>query len=237
MKPTVRPALAGIFVFLAAMFLMAAKQPQTKARTPDFDKLTAYPVSRVVDGDTIIVSMDGKQERVRLVGVDTPETVDPRKPVQRFGKEASDFTKKHLGGEKMFLVYDQNGAKTAHRDRYGRILAYVWREKDKLDFCAELVKQGYAYAYLKYPSERGEEFLAYQKEAREQKRGLWGDEQAAKEVKADKEKALPGTVYVTNSGTKYHAEGCRFLAKSSRAIPLADARGKFEPCKVCRPPE
>src|SRR4051812_17156337 len=71
------------------------------------DASQTYPVVRVIDGDTIIIKKDGKDTRVRLIGVDTPETVDPRKPVQAFGKEASDFTKKLLDSESVYLVYDQ----------------------------------------------------------------------------------------------------------------------------------
>ena len=77
-------------------------------------------VTRVVDGDTIILN---GRERVRLIGVDTPETVDPRRPVQYFGKEASGFTKRMVEGKKVRLEYDQTG-----KDRYGRTLAYVYLE-------------------------------------------------------------------------------------------------------------
>lgn len=128
-------------------------------------------VKRVVDGDTILLD---NGERVRLLAVNTPESVHPRKPVEFFGKEASAFTKKMLEGEKVLLVYDQNSAATKHRDRYGRLLAYVYRERDNLDFNAELVKQGYAFAYTRFPTERGDEFLKYQREAKNKKRGLWG---------------------------------------------------------------
>ena len=77
----------------------------------------------VVDGDTIVVVQDGKDVHVRLIGVDTPETKDPRKPIQAFGKEASAFTTKRLRGKKVTLKFDPHTNKV---DRYGRMLAYVW---------------------------------------------------------------------------------------------------------------
>lgn len=144
--------------------------PAPPAPAPDNLPATVT-VKRVVDGDTI--ELEGG-ERVRLVGVDTPETKHPRKPVERFGKEAAAFTKRHLAGEKVKLTYDQANAATKHRDRYGRLLAYVHRERDNWDHCAELLKQGYAYAYTEFPAARLEEFRKLQREAREAKRGLWG---------------------------------------------------------------
>jgi micrococcal nuclease len=236
----VRCWLLAIGAGLLALFA-SSLAGESKTPTPDFKSLQAYKVMRVVDGDTIVVDLDGKAEKVRLVGVDTPEAVHPGKPVAGFGKEASDFTHRQLDGEKVFLVCDPNNTAHKHRDRYGRLLAYVYRERDKLDLCAELVKQGYAHAYLKYPSKRGEEFLGYQKEAREAKRGLWGDNSSAKEQAEDSGKEAGKdpkeiTVYITRTGHKYHCAGCRCLAKSKIATSLVDAMEKYEPCKVCNPP-
>jgi len=100
--------------------------------------------TRVVDGDTII--LDG-HERGCLIWVDTPETKDPRKPVQYFGKEASEFTKRMVEGKKVRLEYDQNRI-----DKYGRTLAYVYLE----------------------------EFRQYEREARENNRGLWAPREEEK---------------------------------------------------------
>ena len=118
----------------------------------------------LVDGDTIIVEKIGK---VRLIGVDTPETKHPRKPVEYFGKEASAFTKKIVEGKEVRLGYDWQ-----RKDRYGRILAYVYLE-DGTFLNAEIIKQGYGHAYTKYPFKYLEQFRKYEKEARENKRGLW----------------------------------------------------------------
>ena len=120
--------------------------------------------TRVVDGDTIVVKGIGK---VRLIGVDTPETKHPRKPVEYFGKEASAFTKGMVEGKKVRLEYDWQ-----RKDKYNRTLAYVYLE-DGTFFNAELIKQGYGHAYTCYSFKHLEQFRKYEKEARENKRGLW----------------------------------------------------------------
>ncbi len=121
-------------------------------------------VVRVVDGDTVILN---GRERVRLIGVDTPETVDPRRPIQYFGKEASAFTKRMVEGKRVRLEYDQT-----RKDRYGRTLAYVYLE-DGTHLNAEIVKRGYGHAYTRFPFRYMEEFRRYEREAREAGRGLW----------------------------------------------------------------
>ncbi len=126
-----------------------------------------YLCTRVVDGDTIIVKIEGKKERVRLIGVDTPETKHPKKPVQYFGKEASAFTKRMVEGKKVRLEYDWQ-----KRDRYGRLLAYVYL-KDGTFLNAEIIKQGYGFAYTRFSFKYLDEFRQYEREARENNRGLW----------------------------------------------------------------
>lgn len=126
-----------------------------------------YPCTRVVDGDTIVVEIDGVQEKIRLIGVDTPETVHPSKSVEYFGKESSDFTKKIVTGKKVYLEYDLQ-----RRDKYGRLLAYVYLENG-IFINAEIIKQGYGFAYTKYPFKYLDEFRHYEKLARENNIGLW----------------------------------------------------------------
>ena len=124
-------------------------------------------VERVVDGDTIVVT--GKR-RIRLIGVDTPETRDPRRPVGCFGKEASRFTTSLLPkGTPVRLVGD-----VEQLDAFGRTLAYVYRISDGLFVNAELVRQGYANVLTIPPNvAHAEEFVALARQARQSSLGLW----------------------------------------------------------------
>ena len=125
-------------------------------------------VERVVDGDTFVL-IGG--ERVRLIGIDTPESVHPEKPVEPFGREASAYLKKLVEGKGVRLEFD-----VQDRDRYGRLLAYVYLG-DGTFVNAEIVRNGYA-AVLTVPPNvtHAEEFLALQREAREGRRGLWSND-------------------------------------------------------------
>jgi micrococcal nuclease len=127
-------------------------------------------VVRVVDGDTIVVARDGGgEERVRFIGVDTPETVKPRAPVECFGKKASAFNHRLLDERRVRLVTDVEA-----RDRYGRLLAYVYRADDGLFINAELVRGGYATPLTIAPNVRyAARFGALAREARRAGRGLW----------------------------------------------------------------
>ena len=128
-------------------------------------------ISKVVDGDTIEVRVGGRTEKVRLLGIDTPETKDPRKPVQCFGEEASRHTAELLPeGTPVRLVRD-----VEERDRYDRLLAYVYRASDGLFVNLELARGGYA-DLLTYPPNVAHtaELSAAVAEARREQRGLWG---------------------------------------------------------------
>jgi micrococcal nuclease len=126
-------------------------------------------VLRVVDGDTILVSLDGAQERVRYIGVDTPETVKPRTPVQCFGKKASAENERLVAGRRVRLVVDREA-----RDRYGRMLAYVYRASDGLFVNAELIRGGYATPLRITPNiSHAEQFRTLALQARRSGRGLW----------------------------------------------------------------
>jgi micrococcal nuclease len=126
-----------------------------------------------VDGDTVKVRISSppknlsEVETIRLLGVDTPETVHPNHIVQYYGKEASDYTMKNLLDKDVYLAFDWD-----LRDRYGRLLAYIYTDFGKC-FNASLIQDGYGYAYLQYPFQFMEEFRALEQEARQQKRGLW----------------------------------------------------------------
>ena len=128
-------------------------------------------VTKVIDGDTIKVRMSGRVEKVRLIGVDTPETVDPRREVEYFGREASEFTRKLALGEEVLLEPDPQ---CSNRDKYSRLLRYVYLEDGTL-LNAEIIVQGYGFAYTKYPFSRMKEFRKLEKRARQEGRGLWAE--------------------------------------------------------------
>jgi micrococcal nuclease len=126
-------------------------------------------VLRVVDGDTILVAVGGRQERVRYIGVDTPETVKPNTPVQCFGKRASAANHRLVDGRDVRLVADAEA-----RDRYGRLLAYVYRVRDGLFVNETLLRGGYATPLTIAPNVRfADRFAALARRARDAGRGLW----------------------------------------------------------------
>ncbi|WP_052487202.1 thermonuclease family protein [Gordoniibacillus kamchatkensis] len=130
-------------------------------------------VERVVDGDTLEVTLNGHKEKVRLIGIDTPETKKPNTPVMYYGKEASDFTKKKLQGKTVELEWDVD-----RKDRYDRLLAYVWLEGEM--FNRTLVQEGYARMATFPPNVKYVDlFKKDQEQARSQEKGLWKNYEAA----------------------------------------------------------
>jgi len=127
-------------------------------------------IVRVIDGDTVIVlTSEGKEERVRLLLIDTPESVHPEEPVEKFGPESSKYAKEYLkAGDRVTL---EKG--NPERDKYERLLAYIW--KDGVNFNLHMVKQGYAkVAYVFEPNTKYlDEFLEAQKKAKEKQMNIW----------------------------------------------------------------
>jgi endonuclease YncB( thermonuclease family) len=131
-----------------------------------------YKVAKVVDGDTIEVYMDGTVESVRMIGLDTPETVQPNNPVECYGKKASDFAHQTLENQTVRLEADPTNT---NRDRYNRLLRYVYLPDGRL-FNALMIQQGYGFAYLSFPLTKKTEFASYQDDARQAGAGLWAGE-------------------------------------------------------------
>jgi micrococcal nuclease len=126
-------------------------------------------VVRVVDGDTVVASVDGHDEYVRYIGVDTPETVKPDTPVQCFGPKASDENHRLVEGRTVKLVFDAE-----QRDDYGRLLAYVYEGSRFVN--AELVRSGYARTLAISPNtSHAAEFDRLATRAARAGRGLWGE--------------------------------------------------------------
>jgi micrococcal nuclease len=118
------------------------------------------------------VIINGEEERIRMIGVDTPETKDPRTTVECFGKEASQKTKDTLSGKEIRLEFDETQGK---RGKYGRLLAYIFLE-DGTNFNKSLIKQGYAHEYTYIiPYKYQEDFKQAENYARENKEGLWAE--------------------------------------------------------------
>lgn len=124
-------------------------------------------VVRVVDGDTVHVRVNGHVERVRYIGVNTPEVHHPTRGEEPGGREAAGVNRALVGGRQVRLDLD-----VQERDRYGRLLAYVWLGEVMIN--AELVRLGYAQVMTVPPNVRYQQlFLTLQREARESERGLW----------------------------------------------------------------
>lgn len=135
-------------------------------------------VRHVTDGDTVVLD-DG--QKVRLLGVDTPEMdgearnlrsakrnhIDA-KIVRDFAAKAKSFVESQIEGQKVRLEYDWQ-----RTDKYGRTLAYVYREPDGYFLNAQIIREGYGFAYLAFPFRYSDEFRGYAKEAREKRVGLW----------------------------------------------------------------
>ena len=224
-----------------------ARDLPASRRTLPPDAASTGTVARVIDGDTLRL---GNGDKVRLIGVDTPETVHPNKPVECFGKEAAEFTRKFISGEEVTLEYEYSSGVSGNlRDKYGRLLAYVYRKRDNADLNAELVRQGYAHAYVSYPFSRMEEFRRYEREAREAGRGLWGPglslppaekpeplSETTSTPSTPQADSVEATVYVTRTGTHYHRGICSSAGKTGIPMDLRQAKARYSPCSVCKPP-
>jgi micrococcal nuclease len=212
-------------------------------------------VTKVVDGDTAHILINDQDETVRFIGVDTPETKHPSEPIEPYGPEASEYTSSQLQGKTVYLEID-----VTERDKYNRLLAYIWLEKptvgeekevrDKM-FNSKLLLNGYAQTLTIPPNIKYTEyFTKFQTEAREANKGLWGIEakdststtppvSTVTETPPLKEPAKNQEVivYITNTGAKYHQGWCRYLKKSKISISLENAKARgYDPCSVCNPP-
>jgi len=154
-------ALIVTFILAIAGLLFASPEPPA-----GFARVT-----NVVDGDTIDVTLGKKAERVRLLGVDSPESVDPRRQVECFGQEAADFVKRQLSGKNVRLEADTT---QSNRDSFGRLLRYVWLA-DGTNFNQRLIDEGFAHEYTfeNHPYKFQKQFQQAETDAKEAKRGLW----------------------------------------------------------------
>ena len=161
----IEAVLLALFVAVSA-FLVVRDAVQDDATVPG----TPAQVTNVVDGDTIDVRIDGREYRVRYIGVDTPETVHPTRGVEPYGLEASRRNRELVEGRTVYLEKD-----VSESDRFDRLLRYVWLEDGRM-VNAVLVAEGYAHVATFPPDVRhAEEFLELERAARAEGRGLWAD--------------------------------------------------------------
>jgi len=191
-------------------------------------------IADVIDGDTFRLE-DG--QKVRLIGIDCPESKDPNKPVEYFSEESGAFLESLIQGKDIRLEYGDE-----RTDKYSRLLCYVWVD-DTLLVNLEIVRQGYGLAYLRFPHKLEKQFLDAEIAARRAAIGMWASPRSGYVTPEIKPKEQPQeetkeiTVYITKSGSKYHRAGCRYLSKSMIPISLKDAKERgYSPCKVCKPP-
>ncbi len=177
-----RVAFSAISLFIILIVFLSqnthTRLPLSKELRPKisrqiiYDTKTYYSVTKVVDGDTIDIDVGGDVIRVRLIGLNTPETVDPRRTVACFGKEASDKAKSILTGQKIKIETDPS--QTLY-DKYGRLLAYVFLEDGTL-FNRTMIEEGYGYEYTYHvPYKYQDKFKTAQTKAQTEKKGLWAD--------------------------------------------------------------
>ncbi len=222
-----------------------APKPTTQRRTAKpIAGLHAARVVRVVDGDTAVFSVGGRQEKTRFIGVDTPESTIEHEP---YGEEASAYTKRVLKPGR--LVYLEHDAEL--RDRYGRLLAYVWlaaptnRSDASLrskQFNAKLLLDGYAQQMTIQPNSRyADSYTLYVREARNADRGLWGLPVAGSSGGSGGSSSGSGTYVGSRRSNKFHTRQCQWGQKISPAnlvvfkTRAAAVNAGYVPCKVCRP--
>ena len=198
------------------------------------DKAETAKVIRVVDGDTLVVNFQGQEEKIRLIGVDTSESVHPdvSKNVEE-GKIASNFTKDKLEGKDVTLEFD-----VQERDQYGRLLAYVYL--DGVMFNKTLLAEGYAQVSTYPPNVKYvEEFTELQRVARENNKGLWNEETFNNEVVS--EVKTSGNYVGSLNSDKYHKPSCQHAKniESYNEIWFDTAEeaqnAGYTACGVCRP--
>lgn len=159
--------LALVIFISAGQYFGWFNMPEQVAQT---SQPGLYRVVKFFDGDTIAVNMNGHIEKIRFIGVDTPETHDPRKPVQCGGPNAAAYTKKTIGHQKVRLVSD---ILSDNRDRYDRLLRYVYLPDGTL-LNDQLIKTGHGFAYTYFPFSKSVQFIKDERSARHNHRGLWG---------------------------------------------------------------
>lgn len=165
--------------------------------TPAFSSEN-YIVKRVIDGDTIVLN---NEEHIRLIGVDTPELHHPKKPVQYFAKEAKDFTEKECLGKIVRIEFDWQ-----KKDKYGRTLGYIYLT-DGTCLNKEIIRNGYGYAYTRFPFKELSLYRTLERDARENGKGLWSSNENKPDIKTDSEIKTAKSKSIYSSLSKEYVKG------------------------------
>ncbi len=167
MKKTEKKLLTiiGLIIVLFVQWYLVEKP----RRARDDHNIRTVKLVRVVDGDTLIVNILNKEEKIRLIGMDAPESVKPNSPVECFGVEASLYLADILGGKELHFVQDSS---QDTRDKYGRLLGYIFIGEENL--AEKMIADGYAYEYTyDNPYRYQRNFRTAERIARREERGLW----------------------------------------------------------------
>ncbi|HEX4774368.1 MAG TPA: thermonuclease family protein [Candidatus Saccharimonadales bacterium] len=167
--PRHRFSLGTLVVLVVLVVWLVTRSHGLPGQIIQQDQPGLYSIKYFVDGDTIAVNMNGQAEKVRFIGVDTPETHKPNTPVQCFGPQAAAYTKSTIGKQRVRLVSD---SLSTDRDRYNRLLRYVYLP-DGTNVNEKLVQQGYGFYYPFFPFSKQAQFSADEQSATIQHKGLW----------------------------------------------------------------
>lgn len=169
------------------------------------DQPTSWRVARVIDGDTVEVMAAGQTETIRLLGLDTPETVDPRRPVECFGRQASDQAKKLLLDQSVRLESDPT---QGERDGFGRLLRYIFLP-DGRNYSLEMIRQGYGHEYThNVPHKYQAEFKQAEAQARAGQKGLWSPEACPVQANEPDETSDDDSIAVKPDPLETAGDGC-----------------------------
>jgi len=206
-----------VFLLLLLGTVFASPDSADAKQTARSDTQSAK-VTSVVDGDTIKVKIGTKTETIRIIGIDTPETVDPRKPVQCFGKETAAKMKSLVNNK--IVTLERNPAE--ERDIYKRLLRYVWLNDE--DIGAKMISEGYAFSYKVFPHPKLNAYNKLEQEARTAKVGLWGNacngkttavkSSSSSKSKTEKTCDIKGNISTKKGEKIYHVPGCASYDKT-----------------------
>lgn len=210
--------IASVFIATSLMALLSGcvfqdnvKKLVLSAKESSTLDVDYFKVAKIIDGDTIDVDYFDKIERVRMIGINTPESVDPRKPAECLGKAASAEAVKMLIGKYVSLETDET---QDDRDKYGRLLRYV-KTQDGVFYNLEIVKKGLAREYTyKTPYRYQKSFIKAQSEAQKNKVGLWADNACG--LQGRQATSSPVSIPKTTAASPSNAGLCRIKGNISR---------------------